>query len=134
MQSTPRVRRGYWNRRGDHLTPEGYIVYAPLNMAYPAELVAYPSEEEGYRNHDGVLCQWAERPELLESLPRRGRAPERPYDGFVVYVDRSGIESLAQYESTSSSTNSLPSDLLSEHISKRHKTAHDNVFPLLHQP
>jgi hypothetical protein len=74
-------------------------VYAPLNMAYPTELVAYPSEEEGYRNHDGVLCQWAERPELLESLPRRGRAPERPYDGvsgsfFVPYISAIFIDIL----------------------------------------
>jgi hypothetical protein len=55
-------------------------VYAPPDRAFPAELAAYPLEEVGYRNHDGAWLQWAERPELPESLPRRGRAPERPYD------------------------------------------------------
>jgi hypothetical protein len=29
---TSSVRRGYWNRRGDHLTPEGYLVFPPKSM------------------------------------------------------------------------------------------------------
>ncbi|KAF8886578.1 hypothetical protein BD779DRAFT_619373 [Infundibulicybe gibba] len=44
-----RVRKGFWNRRGDHLTMEGYIVYAPRDQANPPELVDYPAVNEGYR-------------------------------------------------------------------------------------
>lgn len=77
---SPRLRRGYWNRRGDHLTTDGYIVYAPLALAYPAELATYPPEEEGYQNDEGAWCAWVMRPELPESLPRMGRAPEAPYE------------------------------------------------------
>jgi hypothetical protein len=76
----PRVRRGYWNRRGDHLTPDGCVVYAPLGMAYPAELAAYPLEEAGYRDEKGGFVGYAERPELSASLPCKGRAPKRPYE------------------------------------------------------
>ncbi|KAF8198582.1 hypothetical protein BJ912DRAFT_1140121 [Pholiota molesta] len=57
-----------------------YVVYAPLGMAYPAELAAYPLEEVGYRNEKGVFVGYAERPELSASLPCKGRAPKRPYE------------------------------------------------------
>jgi hypothetical protein len=104
-----RVRHGYWNQRGDHLTPDRYIVYAPPDRAFPAELAAYPAEEVGYRNHDGAWCQWAERPELPESLPRKGRAPERPYDDvsrcWSVYLHSfpMGIDCFAEHDFVPSS-------------------------------
>lgn len=86
IQRTPpahhehRIRRGFWNRRGDHLTKEGYIVYAPHEKAFPPELRNYPAEDEGYQDQDGVFTAYVNRPELPESLPRHGKHPELPYD------------------------------------------------------
>ncbi|KIM38386.1 hypothetical protein M413DRAFT_245421 [Hebeloma cylindrosporum] len=92
--STPRqlptppglVRRGYWNRRGDHLTPDGCIVYPPLGMQYPEELKMYPFEDEGYQSHSGLFISYVRRPELPQSLAKHGKPPERPYESFVNYV------------------------------------------------
>ncbi|KAG9311607.1 hypothetical protein JVU11DRAFT_7816 [Chiua virens] len=82
-----RVRMGFWNRRGDHLTPNSYVVYAPHDRAYPEELRDYPSEREGYQDQYGSFAPWLEeRPELPASLPSRGRQPAQPYDTFVVYA------------------------------------------------
>ena len=75
-----RIRRGYWNRRGDHLTKEGYLVYAPADKAYPPELITYPPETEGYQDEKGSYTKCVPRPELPESLPRHGKPPEYPYD------------------------------------------------------
>lgn len=75
-----RIRRGYWNRRGDHLTKEGYLVYAPVDRAYPSELITYPPENEGYQDEKGSYTKYVARPELPESLPRHGKPPEYPYD------------------------------------------------------
>lgn len=80
-----RVRHGFWNRRGDHLTQNLYVVYAPHDRAYPDELRDYPDESEGYQDHHGTFIPVAERPELPASLPQRGRPPAQPYDSFVVY-------------------------------------------------
>ncbi|KAF7331571.1 hypothetical protein MKEN_00036500 [Mycena kentingensis (nom. inval.)] len=80
-----RVRKGWWNRRGDHLTMDGYIVYAPASAAYPEELRDYPDGTAGYRDQTGRDLPWVERPELPESLPRHGQAPLQPYEKFVVY-------------------------------------------------
>ncbi|KAL1686662.1 hypothetical protein GGG16DRAFT_128514 [Schizophyllum commune] len=81
-------RKGYWNRRGDHLTHEGYLVYAPLGKQYPRELRDYPDGEEGYKDENGSIAKFSPtRPELPDSLPRLGRPPARPYESFVVYVD-----------------------------------------------
>lgn len=74
------IRRGYWNRRGDHLTKEGYLVYAPADKAYPPELISYPPETEGYQDEKGSYTKYVARPELPESLPRHGKPPEYPYD------------------------------------------------------
>lgn len=83
---TRRVRKGFWNRRGDHLTPNLYVVYAPENRAYPAELQHYPSETDGYKDQYGTFMPYlAERPELPASLPYHGRPPAQPYDSFVIY-------------------------------------------------
>lgn len=83
---TRRTRKGFWNRRGDYLTANSYVVYAPVNRAYPPELQHYPSETEGYRDQYGVFVPYlAERPELPASLPYHGRPPAQPYDSFVVY-------------------------------------------------
>lgn len=80
-----RVRYGFWNRRGDHLTPNLYVVYAPEDRAYPSELRNYPDERGGFQDHHGTFIPAADRPELPASLPQRGRPPAQPYDSFVVY-------------------------------------------------
>ncbi|KAJ6486793.1 hypothetical protein C8R45DRAFT_268871 [Mycena sanguinolenta] len=90
VQRTPppsyriRLRKGMWNRRGDHLTVDGFVVYAPADSAYPDELRDYP--DEAYRDHMGMEIPYlAARPELPESLPRFGQAPRQPYEKFIVY-------------------------------------------------
>ncbi|KAJ2936517.1 hypothetical protein H1R20_g578, partial [Candolleomyces eurysporus] len=110
------ARKGYWNKRGDHLTPAGYVVYAPPKLAYPADLMQYPldpgsvppekmealaasasagspskssdanDERLGYMNEHGHFAPWAKRPELPESLPRHGKEAEMPYERFVEFV------------------------------------------------
>lgn len=80
-----RIRRGYWNRRGDHLTKEGYLVYAPIDKAYPPELITYPPETEGYQDEKGSYTKFVARPELPESLPRHGKPPEYPYEVVGVF-------------------------------------------------
>ncbi|KAK6978023.1 hypothetical protein R3P38DRAFT_3120474 [Favolaschia claudopus] len=80
-------RQGLWNRRGDHLTEDGFVVYAPLPIAYPPELCSYPAESVGYRDHLGKeVPRSAFHAELPESLPRFGQPPLRPYEQFIVYV------------------------------------------------
>ena len=70
-RSTPRkCRKGFWNRRGDHVTPDGYVVYAPGPLVYPKDLDDYPDgKDAGYRNEHGVKATWAPRPEIT---PRNG--------------------------------------------------------------
>ncbi|KAL0958349.1 hypothetical protein HGRIS_000494 [Hohenbuehelia grisea] len=81
-----RVRKGFWNRRGDHLTRDGYIVYVPQGHSYPDELKDYPSEQDGYRDELGTFAMFNKhRPELPESLPHHGQAPARPYETFLIY-------------------------------------------------
>lgn len=90
----PRVRRGYWNRRGDHLTPTGFLVYAPQHLAFPDELATYPPPHEGYQDDRGAWCRWVARPELRESLPREGRPAEKPYESvrflFFIFFKKGG--------------------------------------------
>jgi hypothetical protein len=75
-----RVRLGFWNRRGDHLTRTMHVVYAPPEKAYPRELQGYPAETEGFRDHLGTFVPYnPDRPELPESLPRHGKPPMQPY-------------------------------------------------------
>jgi hypothetical protein len=82
-----RVRLGFWNRRGDHVTQDKlYVVYAPPDRADPPELADYPDPEDGYRNHRNEFILFDPgRPELPHSLPRHGRPPFYPYDKYVVY-------------------------------------------------
>ena len=81
-----KLRIGFWNRRGDHLTPSMNVVYAPHDRAYPEELRDYPGEREGYRDHYGSLAPWREdRPELPASLPYHGRPPTQPYESVRVF-------------------------------------------------
>lgn len=83
---TRRVRKGFWNRRGDYLTSNSYVVYAPEDRAYPPELQHYPDETEGYKDQYGSFMPYLpERPELPGSLPYHGRPPAQPYESFVVY-------------------------------------------------
>ncbi|TFK18681.1 hypothetical protein FA15DRAFT_244210 [Coprinopsis marcescibilis] len=141
------MRKGFWNSRGDYLTPTGYIVYAPQPLAFPPDLAHYPpppsqsptpssdSEHDdhdhaqsggrdsrnkkkdskrksksppstsasgpaykaGYLNEHGTYAQWVSRPELPESLPRMGRQPEKPYEGFIEWIP---IESGSQRRKT----------------------------------
>ncbi|KAH7924699.1 hypothetical protein BV22DRAFT_1195719 [Leucogyrophana mollusca] len=81
-----RVRKGFWNKRGDHLTPNSFVVYAPQDKAYPPELRDYPDENEGYRDQFDTFAPYlSERPELPASLPYHGRPPAQPYESFIVY-------------------------------------------------
>lgn len=75
------MRKGFWNRRGDHLTGDLQVVYAPAHRVNPPDLQMYPSPTEGYLDHQGVFLQYdPNRPELKDSLPRHGRPAMRPYD------------------------------------------------------
>ena len=75
------VRYGFWNRRGDYLTMDKYVVYAPHNRANPQELKGYPAPTEGYKDHYGNFVKYDPlRSELPESLPRQGLPPVLPYD------------------------------------------------------
>jgi hypothetical protein len=84
---TGSVRRGYWNRHGDHLTPDGHVVFPPLSMQYPEELRMYPLENEGYQDHNGVFIAYVRRPELPQSLPKYGNPPERPYESVCFFFN-----------------------------------------------
>jgi hypothetical protein len=86
LVSTSLVRRGYWNRRGDHLTPEGYLVFPPKSVQYPDELKTYPFENVGYRDHSGLFTAYMKRPELPQSLRKRGNPPERPYESVGFFL------------------------------------------------
>jgi hypothetical protein len=79
-QRAPTIRRGYWNRRGDHLTPDGYLVFPPPKMQYPEELRSYPFENQGYQDHSGLFIAYIRRSELPQSLSKHGKPPERPYE------------------------------------------------------
>ena len=75
------VRYGFWNRRGDYLTMDKYVVYAPHNRANPPELEGYPAPTEGYKDHYGNFVKYdPSRRELPESLPRQGLPPVLPYE------------------------------------------------------
>jgi hypothetical protein len=75
------LRYGYWNRRGDYLTMDKYVVYAPHNRANPPELEGYPSPTDGYKDHYGNFVKYdPTRCELPESLPRQGQPPSLPYE------------------------------------------------------
>lgn len=106
-QSQPqrKVRRGFWNRRGDHLviiphssshspsSPSSiaygkkYIVYAPRARANPEELAQYPSPTDGWMDHRGRTIRYDPSvPELPDSLPLHGEPPLKPYEQFVEYT------------------------------------------------
>lgn len=82
------VRRGYWNRRGDHLIVENnrqYIVYAPRDRANPSELAKYPRPLDGFRDHYGKVVKYEPSiQELPDSLPSHGEPPRRPYDSVRI--------------------------------------------------
>ncbi|KAJ3558066.1 hypothetical protein NP233_g11586 [Leucocoprinus birnbaumii] len=68
-------RRGFWNRRGDHVTPEGYIVYVPGPSVYPQDLDDYPDGKDGgFKNEHGMKLQWEPRPEI---------SPDGGYDSII---------------------------------------------------
>ena len=86
VPGVPRVprRKGFWNRRGDHVHA-GYVVYAPPDLAFPDELKDYPAEDVGYRDEFGSELKYdPERPELPDSLPLRGQPPMKPYRSVSV--------------------------------------------------
>jgi hypothetical protein len=65
LSDVKRVRRGFWNRRGDHLTWDLQVVLAPQDRWYPTELEDYPAPREGYLDHFGVQLPYnPNRPEL----------------------------------------------------------------------
>ena len=78
---TRRLRWGFWNRRGDYLTTDMHIVYAPREYANPPDLANYPPPMEGYRDHTNTFVRYdPSRPELQESLPSKGQPPQLPYE------------------------------------------------------
>ena len=87
-QPAKRVRRGYWNKRGDHLVAvdserqQLCVVYAPQGQQYPEELAVYPAPEKGWADiRTRHLIPFDQRyPELPDSLPRHGQSPKRPYE------------------------------------------------------
>ena len=83
---TGSVRRGYWNRRGDHLTRDGYIVFPPPKMQYPEELRMYSFEIQGYQDHSGFFIAYVRRPEHPQSLSKHGNPPERPYESVCFFL------------------------------------------------
>jgi hypothetical protein len=84
---TTTKRRGFWNRRGDHLTSELEVVYAPSHLANPPDLKDYPDPKEGYLDHHGVYIKYdPKRREMDASLPKHGLAPEKPYERFIQWV------------------------------------------------
>ena len=59
---------------------EKFIVYAPRDAANPDDLRAYPKPTEGFQDHRGEFIKYdPNTPELLDSLPRQGQPPVRPY-------------------------------------------------------
>jgi hypothetical protein len=91
IPGVPRVprRKGFWNRRGDHIHG-GYVVYAPPELAYPEELKDYPPADVGYRDEFGSELKYdPDRPELAESLPAKGQPPIKPYRSVSVSRGRS---------------------------------------------
>ena len=75
------LRYGFWNRRGDYLTMDKYVVYAPPGHTNPPDLKGYPSPTDGYMDHYGNFLKYdPTRKELPESLPRQGQPPQLPYD------------------------------------------------------
>ena len=87
---TGSVRRGYWNRRGDHLTRDGFVVFPPPKMQYPEGLRAYPFETQGYQDHSGSFIAYVRRPELPQSLSKHGKPPERPYESVRFFFALDG--------------------------------------------
>ena len=75
------LRYGYWNRRGDYLTMDKYVVYAPPGHTNPPDLKGYPSPTDGYMDHHRNFLKYdPTRKELPESLPRQGQPPLLPYE------------------------------------------------------
>lgn len=78
---TRRLRKGYWNRRGDHLTADDYIIYAPPQLQNPPELRGYPAHDDGYVSHlDEFKPYLPHRKEHAGSLPVQGRPAKYPYE------------------------------------------------------
>ncbi|KAF5346380.1 hypothetical protein D9756_011400 [Leucocoprinus leucothites] len=72
-------RKGFWNRRGDHVTAEGYIVYAPGHLVYPKDLDDYPDGKDGgYKNENGMKAMWAPRPEF---------SPPGGYESIIEWME-----------------------------------------------
>ena len=85
-RSIPRhVRVGFWNRRGDHLTEDKYVVYCPPGRNYPKDLNDYP--ENAFKDHNGKIINKPPNSyhELADSVPTNGRSAVRPYDSVRHY-------------------------------------------------
>ncbi|KAH9835147.1 uncharacterized protein C8Q71DRAFT_710393 [Rhodofomes roseus] len=87
-RTTRTVRKGFWNKRGDHLVYDQNrwcMVYAPRNSANPPELANYPLPVDGFMDHHGQKVKYDPNvPELPESLPLHGEPPKRPYKEVCV--------------------------------------------------
>ena len=79
MRSTrpsKRVRKGFWNKRGDHCTASGFVVYAPYDQAFLPDQ-DYPDESQGFLNADGHRVNPNQPREPPDSFPRHGQPPLR---------------------------------------------------------
>ncbi|TDL24554.1 hypothetical protein BD410DRAFT_94108 [Rickenella mellea] len=80
------VRVGLWNRRGDHITQEGFLVKVPPKRAYPSDLADYP--EDDFLDHQGT--NWkervADRPQHPDTVPQLNGKPKKTYDEFIKYT------------------------------------------------
>jgi hypothetical protein len=82
LQGLPQVKRrvrcGFWNQYGDHLTDDGLIVEPPYLHAFPEELRDYPlDEDEKFMNEFGVFISLDEIPAKFPRA-RRIHAPRMP--------------------------------------------------------
>jgi hypothetical protein len=90
-------RAGYWNKRGDHLTATGYVVYAPEGMQYPDGLKTYPDVGEGYKNEKGYIIHHEDRPVLADSVSRNGARPVTPYSEVILHLPMINLQILINF-------------------------------------
>lgn len=81
------VRQGFWNRRGDCLTPDRkYFVRAPREHQNPRELSRYP--EYDFMRYDGKTIAGDSRmKEYPDSLSKHGRPPRYPFQYFLQHIE-----------------------------------------------
>lgn len=81
--SYTRMRIGYWNAHGDHLTPQGEILLPPPWAESPAELSGYPKVGKGFLDDIG---RWKEGENAVQvRCDSKGRMKDRPFENYIIY-------------------------------------------------